>query len=199
MTSLFGQSLDDFIKNVGATDPTPGGGSVAAITGALGCGLVLMAARISARKQANPALSEAIESLEKISGDLKTLAQEDTEVFGVYMDVLGLPKDTAQDKKQRQSALAAAREQATESPLKAARTMLAGLHVSLGVCQHAQSHVVSDALAGTHLLYASITATLYNVDINTVGQDQVADPYRRARQEIAAQAGDLIADVPAKL
>ena len=91
-----------FLDKLATSSPEPGGGSVAAMTGALGAGLVSMVASLTVGKEKYAGVQGEIQSLlaasEQVRSDLQDLVQRDTEVYGAVSEAMKLPRDTEQQK-----------------------------------------------------------------------------------------------------
>lgn len=165
--SLWELSAGELLERAASGDPTPGGGSVAAIAGALGLGLVCMALEVSARRaDAKPGVGALLLRSHDLLTALKMHPDADVAAFQNYMAALELPKADADQKARRREAVQQAAHAATAAPLAAARDLLSGLGLAQQAAQLAHRSIVSDVGAGAHLLWAALQATLLNVDIN---------------------------------
>jgi formiminotetrahydrofolate cyclodeaminase len=166
--SIWNLNLRAVLDQTASASPTPGGGSIAPMSGAFGLGLVLMALEVSAKKQAPP--SEAVATaLEEGGAHLAEIAQfvdRDVAVFQAYMSALRLPKATAAEQAARDSARALASLDAARTPLLAAEACLRALHFAHAATPQIHKNVWSDLLAGADLLMGAIKAVLRTVDIN---------------------------------
>ena len=187
--SLWTLGAADLLGRTASADPTPGGGSVSAISGTLGLGLVLMALEITLRRhhappEAAPLLARGTALLEQ----LKTHPDEDVRAFDGYMEALGLPKADSEQKEARRKAIQAAGMAATAAPLAAAADLLLALELAESAAPLAHQNVVSDVGAGAYLLGGALQATLLNVDINlgSLPAEQ-RDSALAKRQELAAK------------
>jgi formiminotetrahydrofolate cyclodeaminase len=199
--SIWHWSLHHALESTAAPSPTPGGGSIAPVTGAFGLGLCVMALEITRAKHASVELSGAIAEGRQLMAATSAHADRDIHVFERYMDALSLPKSDDEARRLRQAALAKAALAATTAPLEAAEDGLAALRF---VEQHgalAQPNVVSDILAGADIVLGSVRAVLRSVRINLPA---LADPEVRAQlqtraQEVAAQADAVYARIMSAL
>jgi len=198
--TLWTQSLQDFLSATASAQPTPGGGSVAGVTAACGLGLVVMALEISGKRkdvaqpaQINALLVESRQVMAQIAG----AADADIAAFRAYMAALKLPKDTDDQKRQRAESLQAAVIRATESPLQAARFMVAALHLATRALPLTHPHVLSDVGAGAGILEGALKAVLLNVDINLPGLRDAAfqSACGTARVQLAEEGSRLAAQV----
>lgn len=200
--TLWTRSAQDLLDATSSRQPTPGGGSVAALGGAFGTGLILMAARISlhkAQKAGNtpdPALTAALDTLDGIQSRLQRLADEDVAVFRGYVDATRLPKGTDAEKTERRAALDRAGEAARAAPLGIAQACVEALEQAQIGLPHVHPEVVSDVGAGASLLRGALEAALLTLDINLrhlEGEEQARLQARR--RELSARGEGLAAEV----
>lgn len=166
--SIWNLSLCAALDQTASANPTPGGGSIAPMSGAFGLGLVLMALEVSAKKQ-TPAAEAAAAALDEGRAYLTEISQfvdRDVAVFQSYMAALRLPKTTELEQAARDSARAAASLDAARTPLLAAEACLRALQFAKSAAPHVHKNVWSDLLAGADLLMGAIKAVLRTVDIN---------------------------------
>lgn len=165
--SLWDHRARELLRDAASHAPTPGGGSVSALAGAFGFGLVLMALEITARKK-NPApdvadlLGRGRDLLPALTED----ADEDVRVFQAYVNALNLPRDTDEHRAAREAAVKRAARRATDAPLHAARRLLGAIRFAADVVPVTHHAVVSDVGAGVAIIAGAAHATLLNVDIN---------------------------------
>ena len=156
-----------FVDALANTDPTPGGGSAAAISGAMGCALGQMAIGITLRsKKLEEAKKPALNTLRERLGEHKVALQncvsEDSASFDVFMAAMKLPKDNPERLAKMQAAL----KYAAEIPLKTARLASEAMH-GLKVCEASISkQVMSDYKSATYQLKTAILCAAENVYIN---------------------------------
>ncbi|WP_053717330.1 cyclodeaminase/cyclohydrolase family protein [Saccharothrix sp. NRRL B-16348] len=172
--SLWDLSLADLRARTAGSSPTPGGGSVAAVTAAFGCALVLMALEITARR--DPSVGDAIADGKSLLDRLASAADHDVELFEDYLRARRLPRSTEEERATRQTAVVAASVAATEGPLAAAATAVQALEWAFEVLPVVTGTVVSDVRAGADLLLGSVLATLRGAQANVAqfGDDAAA-------------------------
>lgn len=190
--SVWGWGLAEFRDNVAADRPTPGGGSAAMVSATIGMGLVLMALRITARKdQDGSRLQPLIDRGARLLDDLGGHADADIAAFERYMAALRLPKATEAETAARRAALAEAARTATEAPLAAAASCLEALDLAAEAEPLTGDHIVSDVAAGAILLHGALSAVLLNVDINLKSmRDETARAAYAERRRSLQQGGD---------
>ena len=90
--------VEQFLDQLASSQPTPGGGSAAAVMGAMGAALVSMVANLTVGKkkyaEVEPQVKEVLAESEKLRGQLTAALQEDVAAFDTVMAAYGLPKDT---------------------------------------------------------------------------------------------------------
>ncbi len=158
-----------FIDALANTEPTPGGGSAAGISGAMGCALGQMAIALSLRsKKLDEAKKPALRAINEKLGTLKTAMQncvtEDAASFDAFMAAMKIPKENPARKTAMQSALA----HAAEVPLKTASLASEAL-AALAAGEGVSAQVMSDYKSARYLLEAAVRCAAENVFINAEG------------------------------
>src|SRR5262249_1751082 len=153
--------------------PAPGGGSVAALMGALGASLGGMVANLSAGKRGwDDKLSFFSEWAVKgqvLKDELLFLVDEDTAAFNKVMAAFGLPKDSAEDKAARTAAIQSANEYAAEIPLKVMETAIRSYDLLEEMAMKGNPASISDVGVGLLATRACIEGAGMNVRINLSG------------------------------
>jgi formiminotetrahydrofolate cyclodeaminase len=161
-----GALLDRFA----ATDPTPGGGSAAALAGAAGAALVAMVCAMPRTRtggaEERGRLDTALGWAREAGARLRRLVDDDTAAFDAVMAAFRLPKEAEEDKARRREAVAAATARATEVPLQTAESCLVVLSAAAEAVRHGNPSAASDARTGAALALAGLGGALENVRIN---------------------------------
>jgi glutamate formiminotransferase len=167
------------------TDATPGGGSAAAISGAMGCGLGEMAIGITLKsKKLDEAKRPALQAAHKTLGEMRAvfdkLAEDDAAAFDRFMEAMSLPKDDAS----RPARIQAELRHAAEVPLKTAQIAAGALATAKQAAPLASPAVVSDINCAMYLLKAAALCAAENVRINIGGiKDAAASKDLESRLE----------------
>lgn len=164
--SLWDHTLKVTLAETASANPTPGGGSIAPVTGALGLGLVLMALEVTHKKTPTEAHADAITNGRALLSTLAAHADRDIAVFNAYMQAVALPKQTEAEQQARDVARASAISDAAHTPLTAAEVCVRALTWTESVAPLVQKNVWSDLLAGTDILVGALHAVLRTVAIN---------------------------------
>lgn len=188
---LLDLSVEDFLTTVASDRPVPGGGSVAALSGALGASLVAMVARLTLGREKYAAhqdemrvvLSRALE----LQRRLADLVDEDTAAYESVMAAYKLARDSDEDKAQRNAAIQRALRRAAAVPLEVAVACAEVLALAVPVAARGNRNAASDAAVGAVVAHAGLMGAARNVHINL---QSITDlPFR---QDAAARAADLI-------
>ena len=167
---LVSLKVNDFADEVSSDAPAPGGGSVAALAGALGASLVAMVGNLTVGKKGYEAnfaiLSEMAESAQTIKDELIKAVDKDTQAFNAVMAAGRLPKATEQDRRYREAQMLAANEKAAQVPYETAEACLAALKACLIAVTAGNRNSVSDGAVGALMAHAGLKGAVLNVRTN---------------------------------
>jgi glutamate formiminotransferase / formiminotetrahydrofolate cyclodeaminase len=171
--SLLKMDLRQFCNETLSDSPAPGGGSVAALMGALGVSLGGMVANLSAGKRGwNDKLSYfsawAVKA-QQLKDELLFLVDEDTVAFNKVMDAFALPKESAEEKAARSTAIQLANKYAAEIPLRVMETASKSYQLLAEMAEKGNPASISDVGVGLLALRACIDGAAMNVRINLAG------------------------------
>ena len=170
MARFADMSLTKFLDALSSPDPTPGGGTAAAIAGAIGTALLGMVAGLTkTRTQAEgevKALAAARAALAETRARLMTLADVDTEAFNQVLAAYRLPKATDGEKTARKEAVQRALRAATEAPLDTLRVTAEAVaqDTSQAVLSRADSALYSAKAAGRNVVFQHCGSTIRAVE-----------------------------------
>jgi len=184
----------ELLDRFASPDPTPGGGSAAALAGALGAALASMVCAMPKtrtgaapeRARLDAALAWAREAGER----LRALVEEDTRAYDAVMAAYRLPKGTDEEKAARKAAIAGAMVRATEVPLETAEACLVVLKSAEEAVSHGNPNALSDARTAAALGWAGLAGAAENVRINAASlPDGSAGATATSRVEAAVGEG----------
>ncbi len=182
----------DFVDEVSRESPAPGGGSVAALAGALGSALASMIANLSVgRAEMDPhyeALCSVAERAQKVKDALVRAVDEDTRAFDSVLEAMRMPQDTEEERAARSAAMAAGYRVATSVPLATVEGCVEAVRLCREMTALAPKEMISDVGAGALLGHAGARAAGYNVRINL---PHIADEAFRA--EVRGKLDALLA------
>ncbi|WP_408954562.1 cyclodeaminase/cyclohydrolase family protein [Natroniella sp. ANB-PHB2] len=164
------QEIGQFIDDFASDKPTPGGGSAAALSGALAAVATCMVGSLTLGKEDYASVQEEMEELIEITKGLKDdyldLVDQDIEVFNAYMSALQMSNKTSDEKEKRAKALEKAVKKATEVPFTMASKSIEVLEQALIAAKKGNKYAVSDAGVGAIEAWATLEAAELNVNIN---------------------------------
>ena len=176
-------SVDGFLGTLASDDPTPGGGSSAAVAGAMGAALVEMLARLTTGREKyadHDKLMEAIaDQAAQERSTLLDLAASDAEAYDGVSAAYRLPKESDEEKAKRHEAIQAAMKGACETPLSIMQHSLEVLALAKNAVLYGNTNAASDGAAGAELARAAMKIASYNVKIN-LGSIQDAEYAKEA-------------------
>ena len=167
---LAAMPLEAFLDEVSRETPAPGGGSIAALAGALGASLASMVANLTqGRAKAPEAETELLriaEGAQALKDELRGAIDADTEAFNAYMEARRLPQGTPVEKSAREAALLEGLKAAVAVPLRTAQASLEALKLAEDVATCGNPNSLTDALVGAQIAFAGLRGGLWNVRIN---------------------------------
>ena len=171
-----------FLDELASDAPAPGGGSVAALSGALGAALVSMVCNLTVGKKKYADVQDDIEALlaqsEALRQELTDLLEEDVKAYTAYSVAAKMPRDTEEEKAERTKAMQAALKVATDVPLRIAVAAVKVMDLCMPSAEKGNKWAVSDAGVAVLMAEAALRSAALNVLINlgTVkDQDFVAE------------------------
>jgi glutamate formiminotransferase/formiminotetrahydrofolate cyclodeaminase len=207
--SLVKMDLRQFCNETLSDSPAPGGGSVAALMGALGVSLGGMVANLSAGKRGwedkLQLFSDWAVKAQQLKDELLFLVDEDTAAFNKVMAAFGLPKESAEEKAARSAAIQSANKYATEIPLRVMETASRAYPLLSEMADNGNPASISDVGVGALAVRACIDGAAMNVRINLAGlKDETLQNSLREKMQRTADGSDaefkrILAIVESKL
>src|SRR5437764_4948956 len=168
--SLVKMDLRQFCNETLSDSPAPGGGSVAALMGALGVSLGGMVANLSAGKRGwddkLQYFSDWAVKAQQLKDELLSLVDEDTAAFNKVMEAFGLPRESAEENRARTAAIEEATKRAAEVPLKVMETASKAYDLLAEMAARGNPASISDVGVGLLAVRACIEGAGMNVRIN---------------------------------
>lgn len=191
----------DFVDEVSRDTPAPGGGSVAALAGALGAALGSMVANLCIGKAEYDhrfeELSTLAEEAQEVKDGLVRLVDDDTRAFDAVLEAMRLPQDTDEDRRRRAEAVQDGYRKATAVPMTTVELCLRALEVCRRAAIAAPREMISDVGVGALLARAGLCGAAYNVRINLrqLQDREFAELTRTRLQDFLAKGEKLAAEV----
>jgi len=201
--SIYRLSLGDFLERLGSGDPTPGGGTAAAVVGALGAALIEMTANLTIGKPRLADVQEQARSIEARAADLRRrleqLGDADAEAFDKVTAAYKLPRADDGQKATRAEAIQLALHTAADVPMETARVAADVVELAEQAAPLLNPAVISDVLVGALLAQAALNGAALNVEINLtsmtdrVSVEQYSNQLTRARQGLNERVERILA------
>jgi methenyltetrahydrofolate cyclohydrolase len=188
-------SVSDLLVAFRASDPTPGGGSAAALAGAVGASLLAMVAGLpksrAATEEDAARLKAAGDRCAALAAELEALIDRDSEAYDLVMASYRKPKATDEEKAARSAGIQAAMRQAIAAPLAVMRTSAAAAEQGVVIATLGNPSAASDVRVGFELLGAALRGARLNVEINlgSVKDGEYAAKIRGEAEELERALG----------
>ena len=163
-------SFQDVLDQLGSRDPTPGGGSAAALAGAMGASLVRMLASLTKAHEGfaerGPLLEAIVDQAQETRDHLLAYAAKDAAAYGVVVEAQRLPRGTEEEQAARTEAVQAALRAATELPLRIMEECLQVIGLAKNVLDSGFHAAASDGAVGAVLARAGLQGASLTVKAN---------------------------------
>ncbi len=187
-TRLVDMSVTGFANETASESPAPGGGSIAALAGALGASLGTMVANLSAGKRGweerVAEFSVWAEKGQQLKDRLLFLVDEDTRAFDAIMQAFGLPKDTPEQVAERKAAIQEASKYATLTPYYTMQAAFDCVELLQEMAEKGNPNSLSDVGVGALCIKTAVRGAWLNVITNASGLSDkawAADIVEKAR------------------
>lgn len=198
---LIDKTVSGFLDEVASHSAAPGGGSVAALAGALGAGLTAMVCRLTIGKkkyaEVEAEMREVLGKVEELRAQFTGLIEKDTEAFQSVMKAFSLPKETDEQKEARSLAIQEATKSAALVPLQVMELCERALPLTQIVATKGNVNSLSDAGVAASMLYAACVGAALNVHINlsTIQDDTFVHDTSVKAEGIRSAVEQLHADI----
>ncbi|MDR1045703.1 MAG: cyclodeaminase/cyclohydrolase family protein [Candidatus Adiutrix sp.] len=167
---LVKSTVEEFNKILGSNSPAPGGGSVSALSGALGAELLSMVCNLSLGKadlsEWQPQLNDTLDRVQALAASLLKRVDLDTGAFNRVMAAFKMPKGSEEEKKARSAAILAGYQEAAQSPLGIAGECLEVLRLADRLTGRFNPNALSDFGVAALEALTGLEGAVMNVRIN---------------------------------
>ncbi len=196
MESLTELTVKDFLRVAASDAPTPGGGAIAALVGALGASMASMAGNFTVGRpkyqEHDELVRNTLDQLTDLMADMIRAVDDDAEAFSGISLAYKLPKGTDEEKVARKTAIDAALTASMKVPLRVVRCAVEAARLLPPLARVGNQNLLSDVVVAAIMLEAAARAGRANVLVNS-GQLR-SEAARRAEEEADA-AGRETADL----
>jgi len=204
-TALVKKTVLDFTNEVSRESPAPGGGSIAALAGALGASLSSMVANLTANKSGTEEIDDILNSAADTCQDIKEklikAIDDDTNAFNAYMDARRLPQNSDEEKQIREEAMLAGLKHAVMVPLYTAELSLKAIEAAQTVVQFGNINSITDVGVGAQIAFVGVQGGIYNVLINLkdINDEKFNDEMRTRCESLKQTAIEKLSIVASKV
>jgi len=167
---LVSMTLSDFLSELASGSPAPGGGSVAALSGAIGAALTSMVSNLTIGKEKYIQVQDEIKKLlnksEQIRKELTKLIDKDTQAFNDVIKAFKLPKENEKQIELRNKAIQEGYKTAAGVPLETAKICEEILDLAKVVSEKGNRNSITDAAISAIMAKSGVDAAILNVRIN---------------------------------
>ena len=164
------RKIKNFLDLLASKAATPGGGSVAALTGAMGAGLLSMVGNLTTGKEKYKDVEDRIKELlsrsENLRIEFEGLMESDVAVFNELMAIMKLPRATEEEKEKRDQKMQIALVEAAKVPLAVAQKSKELIDCCKEIAGIGSKNAISDVVVGVLLAEAAFHSAIINVKIN---------------------------------
>jgi formiminotetrahydrofolate cyclodeaminase len=167
---LTDKPIKSFLDELASSAPAPGGGSVAALSGALGAGLISMVCNLTLGKPKYAAVQDDISAIlkksESLRKELTDLLEEDVQAYTQLSQTMKMPRETDEQKATRAALMDKALKAATDVPMRVAEACVAVMALCPSAAEKGNTNAVSDVGVGILMAEAGLRSAALNVLIN---------------------------------
>lgn len=191
------KTIQEFMADLASNLPAPGGGGVAAISGALGAGLVAMVCHLTIGKkgyeQSWEDLKVSLAESDKLRQRLLELVDEDARAFTRVIEAFKMPKENPGEQEKRAAAIQSAYRIAADVPFDIASQCCQVLKLALPLVDQANVNAISDIGVAAYTAYAGVESAIMNVNINlpSIKDEEYVKLRTSQLEKILTEAADL--------
>lgn len=191
------EPMKKYLDEAASGASTPGGGSVAALAGALGAALTSMVCNFTVGKKkyadVEAEVSQILSEADALRGELLDLMVEDTQVYGQVSTAYGMPRGTDEEKVARTEAIQGALKAAMGAPLKAAICCHKIMKLNEPLVEKGNKNLISDVGVAILLAESAMRSAIMNVEINLsfIKDEELCKETREKLRPLLAEAVEL--------
>lgn len=195
--------LEGWLDRLASKEPTPGGGSAAAVAGATACALGEMVLGLTLGREKFAAveaqLAPLLPEFRELRAEFLRLADQDSAAYDAFMAAVRLPKATPAEQEARKAAMQQAAKRAAEVPLHTAQAAVEALRRLALVARLGNPNARSDAVVGAMHAWTAYHGARLNVlaNLDGLGDPSSAAQFRRDLDHLAKEAEGLLGEARA--
>ena len=191
-------TIEEFLQRLGSSEPTPGGGALSALAGAMAASMLTMVCNLTVGRPRYADVEEEAQAIlggaGRLQADLLALANADAEAYAAVRDAYRLPRESDQDKELRAAAIEHAMHTATDVPVQTAEAARAVLDLAARSATASNVTVVADVAVAAHLALAAMRGGVDQAELNLASvSDQAFSSQMAARLSAATSGAERVA------
>lgn len=196
--SLGSMPIDQFLDLLASSSPTPGGGGIAALAGALSAGLISMVCNLTIGKEKYATVQEEVKSIlaqsEELRAQLHRLIDADAKAFSQIMEAYKLPKGTEEEKQARAARIQEATIAASQVPLEIAMDCARIVDLAGPAARTTNVQAIGDVAMAAYLAEGALRGAVINIDINlrSVKDRETADRLNAQAQALTVGLSEKV-------
>ena len=167
---LISLNIKQFLTELASSSPAPGGGSVAALSGALSAALSAMVCNLTIGKEKYIDIEKdikiSLKKIERIRGQLTDLIDLDTNAFNDVIKAFKMPKKTDEEIERRKNAIQKGYKNASMIPFKTAKTCQKILYIAQLLAEKGNKNSITDVAVSALMANTGLKSAILNVKIN---------------------------------
>jgi formiminotetrahydrofolate cyclodeaminase len=194
------RTIAQFLDELASQQPTPGGGSTAALIGALAAGLVSMVCSLTLANERHrdvwPRLRPIHSKSEELREQLTRLIDDDVAAYAQVAAAMKMPRGTDEEREARTQAMQAALKAACQPPLAIMRACTEVLSLCVPTAKTGSKHAISDVSVAVYAAQAGLRGAEANVGVNLalLKDQEYARSIRSQADAHIGRGGEFVSD-----
>jgi len=198
-------TIKEFLEKIASESPTPGGGSVAALSAALAASLTEMVANLTIGKQGYDDVEDEMKAVAQDALRLKSkfvsAIDKDSNAYNDVITAIKLPGDTEAEKRHREEMIQSGLKQATLVPMAVAEDAIRVMELAGKTVAKGNKNTITDGAVGVMMAKTAVLSALYNVKINlrTIKDkafiDEISKQVKELEQNALQREKELLSNI----
>ncbi len=198
-------TIKEFLEKIASEFPTPGGGSVAALSAALAASLTEMVANLTIGKQGYDDVEDEMKAVAQDALRLKSkfvsAIDKDSNAYNDVITAIKLPGDTEAEKRHREEMIQSGLKQATLVPMAVAEDAIRVMELAGKAVTKGNKNTITDGAVGVMMAKTAVLSALYNVKINlrTIKDkafiDEISKQVKELEQNALQREKELLSNI----
>jgi formiminotetrahydrofolate cyclodeaminase len=198
-------TIKEFLEKIASELPTPGGGSVAALSAALAASLTEMVANLTIGKQGYDDVEDEMKAVAQDALRLKSkfvsAIDKDSNAYNDVITAIKLPGDTEAEKRHREEMIQSGLKQATLVPMAVAEDAIRVMELAGKAVTKGNKNTITDGAVGVMMAKTAVLSALYNVKINlrTIKDkafiDEISKQVKELEQNALQREKELLSNI----